>query len=319
MNRLLVVSIVITLFATIATAQNPCGNIDQIYARRLINSAYTWGFDNNTHGAHYADNDPITATVARNAIRSAIGQWVNAVNAAGTVLTITETEDYQNASIKVIFKPLESGICGDSDWLIREAYVGSNFPFPQYNYLYTTILHEVGHVFLGSGHHSGYGVMSQSVGNNCNTYYMTLSSCETDRILDIYNPAYVVKVKNDFGNGVGGGSVNIDGILYQNIPDTGRNFTWRVSNPTHTITAVDHQEVSENNVVYVREYQQWRDDQNIVRATRPQLSFEPDVATQTYTPASSSFSTSRLLIQFTLSQAAVVGITQWKVSLQQGQ
>lgn len=190
MNRVVVVSFLTALSVASVVAQNPCGNIDQMYARRLTNSEYTWGFDNNTHGAHYADNDPITAAVARAAIRSAIGQWVNAVNAAGTVVTITETEDYQNASIKVIFKPLEPGICGDSDWPIREAYVGSNFPFPQYNYFYTSVLHEIGHIFLGSGHHTGYGVMSHTVGDNCNTYCTTPSSCETNRILDLYNPAY---------------------------------------------------------------------------------------------------------------------------------
>jgi hypothetical protein len=104
-----------------------------------------------------------------------------------------------------------------------------------------------------------------------------LSECEIFLTQTFYNPPYSLKVKNDFGGGIGGGKVWIDGELRQNIPQDGIDLTWGVYDDPHTVAAEDYQEIEENSVVYVREYDRWTDHLGNPRAERPVDYFQPTV------------------------------------------
>ncbi|MDL1894089.1 hypothetical protein FBQ87_14570, partial [Sphingobacteriales bacterium CHB3] len=105
-----------------------------------------------------------------------------------------------------------------------------------------------------------------------------LGQCELQIARNTYNPCYSVRVKNDFDpEAIQGGSVTVDQTTYHNIPVEGKEFVWRTYQQPHTITAVDYQEIPENNVVYVREYQRWRNEFGDLLAERPHLSFNPPI------------------------------------------
>jgi hypothetical protein len=137
-------------------------------------------------------------------ILDAVTAWSNALNADGTVLTMTET-DYNSAQLKVSFAP-QGGACGEGP-SISSMVLASDYYYLSSSTLRTTVLHEMGHVFLGSGHHSGsFGVLSCPYGNNCDLIG-GISGEESDRARNLYNPNIMLNLKNVFGDGSGGGQM----------------------------------------------------------------------------------------------------------------
>lgn len=271
MKKILLVTILVLVGLESGVGQ--CHPITQMYSRQIQATHWTYGYNGQTSNARYKDGTPVLPEHVDFGIHMAVTAWTNAANSEGTAITLTET-DYNSAQLRIYFEDLGFP-CGEGT--STDIKINSTYRFDGVSSLWSAIIHEMGHAFLGSGHHGNGGIMSCAVGADCDKKVTSLSPEEIARTLELYNPRYTVTVKNDFGPAANqGGSVIVDQVTYHNIPVAGKEFVWRTHQLPHTITGVDYQEIPENNVVYVREYQRWtRASDHFVMAERPVLSFGP--------------------------------------------
>lgn len=251
------------LFCSVLRAQEDCNDY---YSRRIDTSYVTWSYDGTTDNARYASYDLIDPDDVRQYIENAISKWTNAANQEGTRITFEEVTsgawmviefDYWNPAAE----------CGDGSNPER-IKLNSNHTFANPGALETTILHEMGHAFLGSGHH-GDGVMSQYVGGNCGVKCTSLGECEAGRTLDLYNPVRTIVVRNDFGSGGSGGIVKVDG----QVESSGTSFYWREGSGNHSFEAIDYQNVPVSGQIYTFKYDRWEDQLNQPIVEDPTLFF----------------------------------------------
>lgn len=232
--KLFIPLLAISLFLVRSGAESQ--DCNSYYSRQIANSYVTWNFDDNTHGARYTgDNDYIDPDDVRVMIQNAIAKWCAAANQEGTRITFAEVEG--DAWMNIRFVSLAQGECGQCE-VPQYPELNYNFRFAGYSELETTILHEIGHAFLGSGHH-GDGVMSDYVGSNCNAKQTFLGQCESGRVLELYNPTRTVIVRNDFGDAGLGGLVKVDGEGGISSPST---HYWREGGGSHSFETYRYQD-----------------------------------------------------------------------------
>ncbi len=280
-TTIIAVSTLTLLFINVNVTNSQCTGYPVNWdGRKLTESAYRWTLSN-ANNVRRTDNTLIPEADIREDIRFSINKWLNAINAEGALLTIVEGGSVGTPINFRFEESLEEGICGAAAYpdirLKRTEWYSQTAEGVD---LKTTILHELGHIFLGGGHW-GAGIMGLRECDQIKRH--DLSQCEREIVLNTYNPKYIVIVKNNFGNGIGGGSIKVDGLQYDNIPQSGKEFTWRKYGPTHTITVVDSQDIPENGVNYRRIYQRWINNSSAILVTRPMLSFSPSANTQMYT------------------------------------
>ncbi len=221
------------------------------YNRQLRGVDHTWAFKGNVLGMKYKDGTYVTAEEIRRFAASAVEQWCEAANQEGLRLRFTEVGIYDQAEIKIYFAPY-NGMLGSTVGNYIEIS-DSGHAWPQR--LETTILHEMGHMILGGGHH-GEGVMSQRVGAGHPSVVQTrLSPAERRWVLELYNPRVKFTVANVFGNGSFGGRVLVDSVekVVPANPGVLEFDSERASTFPHTLTAVNRQTSGE----YVQEFDCW--------------------------------------------------------------
>jgi hypothetical protein len=200
---------------------------------------HTWAFRGNVVGVKYKDGTPVTADEVHRFILSALGQWSSAANQEGVRIRFTECPTYDSAEIKVLFVPYNGTLGSIASTFVFISDSGHAFP-PR---LETTILHEMGHLFLGSGHH-GDGVMSQLIGSgHSSTLQTSLSPIERRWALEVYNPRVRFTVANVFGDGSTGGCVLVDSVewVIPQQPGFLRFDSVRASTFPHTVSAINRQ------------------------------------------------------------------------------
>lgn len=215
-----------------------------------------------------------------NAIADAVSAWTNAANVDGQRITITQIDpptNYGGAAIQVRFTSVPGTACAEGSFALVNLDIGSIWKLPSGSTgsnLATVILHEMGHVFLGSGHYESdpSSIMWSDV---CQPASRGLTSCDRQIVLNFYNPNYTVYVKNDFG----GGNVKVDGTTYYDIPTNGKDFTWRESTFPHSVEAIDGQSYSG----YVRRYQYWTLPGGLADDVNPQYVPKPSSSSVTFT------------------------------------
>lgn len=171
-----------------------------VFSRQLRGFYHTWSFKGNIEGVRFdKDPTPVTVELVRSYIVDAINQWSRAANQEGEVIRFEEASDYESAGLKVLFTPLAGDLGSSAAGYIWIADSGHSQP----QRLHTTILHEMGHAFIGGGH-AGDGVMSILIGNPISTpsvLFTILGQCDRDWALELYNPHITFRVRNVFGNG----------------------------------------------------------------------------------------------------------------------
>lgn len=142
-----------------AMSQPVCEGYPATWGKRLTASEYAWHLDMNLQTVTRTDDTIIPEADIREDIRHAIERWTTAANLTGQVIQFTEEGSQSNVlTIRFVQAINEDpGICGEagihpttplillksSDWY---SALGGGV------HLRTTILHEMGHVFLGINH-----------------------------------------------------------------------------------------------------------------------------------------------------------------------
>ena len=153
-------------------------------------------------------------------MRQAVNQWVNAANSAGYVINVTEASS--GGDIVFLFVDMPVGgsgtVYGWSDPGTKLIQLNSDqtipwtlntWEVPQRVDLVTTIVHELGHIFLGGGHSTTGGSIMRVLPPT--VYQRGLNYCDEQTTRDLYNPKKFVTVANSFGDG---GTMKVDGSSY---------------------------------------------------------------------------------------------------------
>jgi hypothetical protein len=155
MGRLLMVCIL--LFPLAETMSQPvCEGYPSNWGRRLTASSYAWHLDMNLQTVFRTDDTIIPEADIREDIRHAIERWTSAANLTGQVIQFDE-EGSQSNVLTIRFVQLineDPGICGEAGIhpttpLILLKSSGWYSSSGGGVHLRTTILHEMGHIFLG--------------------------------------------------------------------------------------------------------------------------------------------------------------------------
>jgi len=219
-------------------------SVPGVFSRQLRGVYHTWSFKGNIEGVRFdKDPTPVTVDLVRSYIFEAINQWSLAANQEGEVIRFGEASDYESAGLKVLFSPMQGDLGASGAGYIWIADSGHARPAR----LQTTILHEMGHAFIGGGH-SGDGVMSRMIGNPTSTpsvVWTVLGQCDRDWALELYNPHITFRVRNVFGNGSTGGRILVDSVEVSIPPDTGyvKLSDKRATTFPHTLMAINRQSV----------------------------------------------------------------------------
>ena len=243
----------------------------------MPNALYTWSFDENTVNDVFLDGDHPTEQQILDLITPAINAWLNAIHGGSSVHNLIEfiyTADYNSANIKVEFSPMADDTrCGTTSGFT--VVLNSVGPEVQGNptaknwgptALSSTILHEFGHVFMWQGHVNNQdAIMYADPCTNSGGIITSISQCEKDYVMNLYNPLHNVTVANNFG-GYGGGKVKVDAVEHLNIPSEGKVFdTWRKNTFPHSLEALTQQIVEPaNGKTYNRLFNRWT---NVVSGT----------------------------------------------------
>jgi len=280
MKRIISYFVVLLVFTAKLSAQ--CPAYPSNWDRHLPGTSYTWAFSIGTlnggpYGVvKYTNGNPVTSADVEAAIADAVSAWTSAANFAGTRITITPGIFGAANNINVQFGSVAGDFCATTGGLTitldNEVLYKPNNGSTGVN-LATVVLHEMGHVFLGSGHPPDFSD-SIMIDDVCNPQAIGLSSCDTQFALDLYNPNYNVIVKNDFN----GGDVKVDGATYSDIGSDGEVFNWRESTFPHTVEALDGQSFGG----YGRRYQSWTPPSGPPDATNPLSVPKPSSSSVTY-------------------------------------
>jgi hypothetical protein len=280
MKKILALALIIS--CSLLNAQQNCDSgiyyTNPNWVKRLVNNAYTWAFDEVTRfDITYAPtNTYITVEQMETQIENAIGKWLFAIhgnNPNFTLINFTKDSNYASADIKITFSDLgANSMCGrfnSSDQIeINSVTRNQNDePFPKIwtsSELQSTLMHEFGHVFMGPtngnpGHvNNPDAIMYALPCNDPHGVGTTLTQCEKEYIMNLYNPLHSVTVANNFG-GYGGGKVKVDAIEHLNIPSAGKVFdAWRKNSFPHTLEAMTQQFVDPaNGKTYNRLFNNW--------------------------------------------------------------
>ncbi len=202
----------INLLLNFQTVFSQCGAGDTspMWVKALTGTNYTVAWDGISTGLHFTRDiygTPLPTSevesIIRASIDNAIEVWTAAANNQGHILSMTQVTDPSFANIKVQFtnsgSPEDYGDALGSLINIASQHTWTDDPNLITNYpdLYTIMVHEMGHIFLGAGHAAN---TSKSV-----MYYSNLqvkrklTYCDLTTTLNFYNPYYTVTVKNSFG------------------------------------------------------------------------------------------------------------------------
>jgi hypothetical protein len=226
----------VMLIGFMHTLQAQCPEQLNGWERVLTGSSYTWSWRVLGDPVKWGDGSTIPNSTLLSYVNSALSQWQNAANSQGTVITLTYTSDYENADIVIQFLDRGPGSCGNTTITTTPKAISINSSQEahwSYNGtgidLHTTILHEVGHLFVNAGR-----TLNQHIYPDDNSVMRlssctfqdslaqvvqrTLGACDASLTLNYYNPKIPVTIKNNFGNS-DGGTVKIDGVN-QNSPYT---------------------------------------------------------------------------------------------------
>jgi len=251
---LLVLTILIPGLLSVELCGRQNVNVPSSYSRQLWGSAHTWAFEGKVTGVRYKDGTPVTVEEVRKYIQSAIQQWCRAANQEGERVHCEEAKDYFSADIKVLFFPYNGSLGQSGAGYVWVADSGHAWPAR----LETTILHEMGHVFIGSGHH-GDGVLSYNIGSGHPSLVCTsLGQDEQKWTLELYNPRINFRVGNVFGNESRGGRILIDGTesIIPSDPGFVQIDSNRASSFPHTVVAVGRQSAGG----FLQEFDSWNGD-----------------------------------------------------------
>lgn len=241
-NLIFTIAVLTLLPVDVCGRQNV--SVPGVFSRQLRGVYHTWSFKGNIEGVRFdKDPTPVTVELVRSYIIDAISQWTRAVNQEGEVIRFEEASDYESAGLKVLFATQAGDLGSSAAGYIWIADSGHARP-PR---LQTTILHEMGHGFIGGGH-AGDGVMSMLIGNPFSTpsvVFTTLGQCDRDWALELYNPHITFRVRNVFGNGLTGGRIIVDSLEVRIPQDTGyvEFRDKRACTFPHTLVAVNRQSV----------------------------------------------------------------------------
>lgn len=168
MKKYFIIGIVfLCQFNSINFAQSNCYAPPNIWYRVINQPIYRWYWDGQLNGASFDGYDHILSTaekqnIVRNAIVSAVNQWVIAVNTNGTVIEdMSESTNSSDASFSFSFNYLydQAGFTPNATqiqlannntvkWTDNYSYAAAGNAID----IITIILHELGHIFLGGGH-----------------------------------------------------------------------------------------------------------------------------------------------------------------------
>ena len=241
-NLIPIIAILILVPLDVCGRQNVV--VPGVFSRQLRGFYHTWSFKGNIEGVRFdKDPTPVTVELVRSYIIDAINQWSRAANQEGEVIRFEEASDYESAGLKILFTHYTGDLGSSAAGYIWIADSGHSKPAR----LQTTILHEMGHAFIGGGH-AGDGVMSELIGNPFSTPTVVctiLGQCDRDWALELYNPHITFRVRNVFGNGSGGGRIVVDSFEVRIPQDTGyvEFRDKRASTFPHTLMAVNRQSV----------------------------------------------------------------------------
>jgi hypothetical protein len=149
---------------------------------------------------------------------------------------------------------------GDLEWGgsspgLKQIYINSRKKWTdqtnlisQFPDIYTVILHEMGHMFLGGGHWCSNNTEVMCYSNL--QVKRDITSCEQQVTYNFYNPNHTITVTNSFG----GGWIRVDSD--PNNYTVPAPFTWRESTFPHRLHAIE-QSYPEGNQTYIRRFYQW--------------------------------------------------------------
>lgn len=249
-----------------------CTGYPMTWSRKLGAAEYSWHLtlpDGNVKDSY---NNTISESTVRDYIRMAFSSWCYEANRFGTVITVTEESTDPNVPVLTVTFNNSVPECGWGEYptieLKRTDWRGANGKAD----LYTTIVHEVGHVFLGGSHWSGgQGVMALA---DCDpTIRTNLSAAEGCVVLKFYNPIFSIAVFNDFGEGGTGGAVKVD----NETTNSGTSFSWREGSGLHSIEAIDYQIALILGENYTCKYLEWRTGENGLIVQDPTKEFQVGV------------------------------------------
>lgn len=142
-------------------AYGQCYPITQMYNRNIQATQHTYGYDGQTGNARYKDGSYVLPEHVEDGIQMAVTAWMSAANGPNLGRAITRTEtDYQSAQLKIRFENLDIHNDGCGTGTNTDIKLNQNWRFDGVSALWSTIVHEMGHAFLGSGHHGNSGIMS---------------------------------------------------------------------------------------------------------------------------------------------------------------
>ncbi|MFA3782593.1 matrixin family metalloprotease [Melioribacteraceae bacterium 4301-Me] len=249
----------LSLFLFVSNYRAQCPEPYPTWYRTITTSTYKWYWDRNLNGAqfrgyNYSDIDPEEAKQwVVSAINAAVNAWKSAVNAKGIVISdMSETTNYSEASFRITFEPM-SGYLGNTpnphELKINSTEIWTPYASvaqaDQARDIYTVVLHEMGHIFMGPGHsYDSTSIMVAGAGNDNVPVRRSLNTCDQKIVRSFYNPLWDMIIDNNFTDNSGN---NTHGQIIAKIGN-GNNVTYtaprilnNVPDGNLTLTAVSPQ------------------------------------------------------------------------------
>lgn len=230
-----------------------CPDPDNNWYRTITKSTYRWYWDEDLNGAafrkyclwDYSQSEAKTLVI--NAINAAVNAWKGAVNSRGTIITDMSRVYHEDSSdFKIQFTSLDPGYLGftPTPHLIQLTNDSQNYSWTGRSqvadsgcasYIYSILLHEMGHLFLGPGH----GNDPNSIMQNHDGKPYQMDACDYKMALLFYNSLWYLTIDNNFTDNNGSnkhGVVVIDTSTYI-VPTT----IARLEGTSVSLTAVSPQ------------------------------------------------------------------------------
>lgn len=250
-----IVWLFVLLFNYIASAQTEsCYTPPHSWYRVINQPIYRWYWDGQLNGASFDGYDHILSTaekqnIVRNAIVSAVNQWVIAVNTNGTVIeNMSESTNSSDASFSFSFNylPDQAGYTPNATqiqlannntvkWTDNYSYAAAGNAID----IITIILHELGHIFLGGGHSvdDGTSLMWNSYPGRP---FRSITTCDRQALLNLY-PRFNITIDNNFTDNTGNGSHGKVGISGYSGDQTVPITIKKAPGQSVTLTAISSQ------------------------------------------------------------------------------
>ncbi len=260
--------VVLFLFLFSAVQNNvyaQCGDPFPTWSKKYQNNdTIRWYYNTSSVSGATIYNNGVyqTTSTAKNAvvvaaINWAMSQWDNELNYAN--INFERTYSTSNDDIYISFESWSDsdGSFSNGELNLSDNTIWVNQPSTPSDAevdIYAVVLHEMGHAILGGGH-TDYSYESETSVMTVGEAVRNFTTCDSERIEELYDPIKTVTVKNSFGYG----QMYVDNSLISITSSTGKTYSsWQESSFPHTLRGKTNQTSDD----YIQVFDEWQKEVN---------------------------------------------------------